>query len=171
MGTDDFFSVKRQDADARSAALSFVLPRPGSMGPFLARYAKFHTQSPKAPDQYCLTAAQWNGFMEELYAQEGLLRDLADCVRSVFDFDPDVPDEIREPQPADWEKLARFERWVIRIFGHSADGSPEPVFSLDKAHFQRGVIWAYELTRWLELDPEIREALRDPQNLVFLSIG
>ena len=141
------------------------------MGPFLARYAKLHTKSPKAPYQYSLTAAQWNGFMEELYARQALIRDLADCILSFFDFDPDSPDEIREPLPADWEKLARFEHWVIRVFGRRANGSPEPVFSLDRSHFERGVLWAYELSRWLDLDPEIREALRDPQALVFLDIG
>ena len=171
MGRDYFLDVKPPDGDARTAALSLVLPRGSSTGPFLASYARHHLDSPGAPDQYVLTGSQWDGFMEELYAQESLIRALANCVVSVFDFDPDVPDEIREPQPADWQKLARFEQWVIRVFGHSADGSPEPVFSLETEHFRRGVIWAWDLSYWLELDPEIRAALRDTQNLIFLVIG
>lgn len=171
MGRDYYFDVKLPDGDPRTATLSLVLPRGSSTGPFLASYARRHLDSPRAPDQYVLTGAQWNGFMEELYAQENLIRALANCVVSVFDFDPDVPDEIREPQSADWQKLARFEQWVIRVFGHSADGSPESVFSLETEHFRRGVIWAWDLAYWLELDPEIQEALHNPQSLVFLGIG
>lgn len=171
MGTDYYFSVKRRDTAPGRAALSFALSRASSMGPLLARYARLHGDSSGAPERYVLTPEQWEGFAEELYGQRGLLSALASCVLSVFDFDPDVPEEIRPPEPPDWERLARFEHWLRRVFGQSAHGSPEPVFSLDEAHFRRGVSWAWDLRRWLELAPEIREALRDPQSLVFLDVG
>ena len=171
VGRDYFLRVKPPEGDARAEALSLLLPRGSSTGPFLASYAGRHLDSPGAPDQYVLTGAQWNSFMEELYAREALIRELADCVISVFDFAPEAPDEIRSPEPGDWETLARFEGWVARVFGLSAEGSPEPVFSLDEAHFRRGVCWAWDLLLWLELDPEIREALRDPRKLVFLDVG
>ena len=170
MGLDYFFAVKGPDTRPGLEPISFALSRASSMGPCLAAYAKRHCPGVQGPDRYCLTRTDWNGFMGALRARLPLIEALTDCVDSVFDDDPDIPDGIHSPGAEDWKRLAAFERWFADLFRGFAYDNAEP-FSLDRAHFEAGVERAFALLLWLRLDAEVQEALQDPEKRVYLLIG
>lgn len=170
MGLDYFFTVKGPDTRPGREPVSFALSRASSMGPCLAAYARLHCPGQQGPERYCLTQADWDGFMGALRAQLSLIEALTNCVESVFDYDPDIPDGIRSPGAEDWKRLAAFERWFTDLFRGSAFHAASP-FSLDRAHFEAGVERAFALLLWLRLDAEVQEALQDPEKRVYLLIG
>lgn len=171
MGIDYFFAIKDPDSKPGQEALSFALSRASSMGPCLRAYADLHASGPEAPGRYCLTKADWDGFMKALRAVLPLISGLTACVQSVFDFDPDIPDQIRSPGPEDWKRLALFDRWFDGFFLASKARQNDSLFSLEESHFHRGVLRAFALQLWLELDPEVQKALRNPQNRIYLLLG
>ncbi len=171
MGTDYFFVVKDSDSKPGKEILSFALSRASSMGPCLQAYADLHVSSPQIPGVYCLTKTDWDGFMKALRAELPLISGLTACVQSVFEFDPDIPDEIRAPGPEDWKQLALFDRWFDGFFSAFKAKQNNSIFSLEESHFHRGVLRAFALQLWLELDPEVQKALQNPQNRIYLLIG
>ena len=170
MEIDYFFSVGRSDEKLWQRPVDFALSRASSMGPCLAAYAARHIPGGRK-SRYCLSRADWNGFIQALESQRPLLQALGDCVLSVFDHDPDMPDEVRDPGPEDWKRLAAFEGWFDAIFqGRFGRASSQP-FSISPEHFQSRVEWAFALLKWLELDALVQEALSDPLRSVYLDIG
>ena len=170
MGLDFFFFVKGLDTPPGQEPMGYALSRASSMGPCLAAYAKRHCPGPQGPERFCLTRGDWEAFTEALREQLPLIEALTDCVESVFDFDPDVPDGIRPPGAEDWKRLAAFDRWFCDLFRAPARSWAEP-FSLERRHFETGVERAYALALWLRLDADVRQALEEPENRVYLLIG
>lgn len=179
MSTDIYFSAAKKDGNTSDDSAYFFFSRAQGIGNcILSYFAEFipaeydKRDTARAYPKYRITLNDWTRLMHTLSDEEELLRYLADYVLSVFSFDEYVPEEYRDFENIDVQKLVRFARWFSRVFHlNSTLRETNEIIFPDQRNCERIAADAYALIKWQRMDQTVREYLLDSQYEVYIGIG
>lgn len=179
MSAELYFSATRMGSGKLDSPVYFFFSRASGVGKcILSYFAEFITpeyderDAAHAYPKYRITLDVWDKLISMLSDEEELICYLADCVLSAFSFDEYVPEEYRDLEGINLQKVVRFDRWYSKVF-HCASAFKETtnVISLRTENYERVIDDAYGLTKWLQMDQEVRDYLLDDQYEVYIGIG